>query len=107
VCGCFAYTYVYVPCVCLVPKMARRGHWVPCNWSYRLVRILWVTLGLWKSRQYTSAPILQSLVHLSRVQLEEGAVLGQGQFLRTWLGEPEFNHIVIITSLLLNIQKVI
>jgi ABC-type sulfate transport system permease component len=30
-----AYIYVCVPCVCLVPVGARRGHQRPWNWSYR------------------------------------------------------------------------
>lgn len=27
-CGCFACTYVCAPCACLVPKEARRPHWI-------------------------------------------------------------------------------
>jgi hypothetical protein len=34
VCGYFACMYVCVPCMCLVPMQARRGHQSPLNWSY-------------------------------------------------------------------------
>lgn len=31
----FACMYVCMPCACLVPSAARKGHQVPWNWSYR------------------------------------------------------------------------
>lgn len=31
VCGCFACTYVYAPCVCLKPMESRGGCWIPQN----------------------------------------------------------------------------
>jgi hypothetical protein len=39
--GCFARKYVCAPCVSLVPREARREHWIPWNWSYRQ---LWATM---------------------------------------------------------------
>lgn len=38
---CLGYMYNYVPLICLEPVEARRGHHMPCNWSYGL---LWDTL---------------------------------------------------------------
>ena len=96
--------YVCIPCACLLSKMARRGHWVPYNWSYRPVRILWVTRGLWKQTVHFCSNLAIPGASLQDVT-RKGAVLGQSQFLRKWLDEPEFNHTVTITSLLLNVQS--
>jgi hypothetical protein len=30
---CLVLMYVCTPCVCLVSVEARRGHWIPWNWS--------------------------------------------------------------------------
>lgn len=30
-----AYMYINVNCVCLMPKKATGGNWIPEDWSYR------------------------------------------------------------------------
>lgn len=38
----FAYAYVCLPLVCLVPMGFRRWHWIPCNWSCG-----WLWAAMW------------------------------------------------------------
>lgn len=35
VCGYFACMYIYALCTCMLHVEARRGCWVPWNWSYK------------------------------------------------------------------------
>jgi hypothetical protein len=52
-------------CACLVPGEARRGHWIPWNWSYRGLQAAMWLLGIKPPEEpvlLTAEPSLQPLV---------------------------------------------
>lgn len=71
---CFAYTYIYVSCFCLVATEIRRQCQIPWNWSYgQLWTTIWVLRiepnssvkkpvllatepYLWPQEEYSSVP---------------------------------------------------
>lgn len=77
--------YVYVPHKCLVPTEARRGHWLPWNWSYRL---LWISLWVSGTEPRSSPKAANAaLSHSSSPKAHE--VLGNiGPVCGTWKERP-------------------
>jgi hypothetical protein len=52
ICIYFVCMYVYMSYVYLVPVEARKGYWIPRNWSHRQLQAAgnWI-LDLWESKQ--------------------------------------------------------